>query len=188
MRRSRRRVTAVTVFAAVKRYHNSMASAIQSSCTECLRRPDQLFCNLPAEVVPTFDAMKSVASYPRGSKLFSEGHAGQAVFILCQGRARLSVCSESGKRLTLRIAGPGEVLGLSASLSGRPHQMTAELLDDAQVATVKRKDLLRFLHEHREVCLQVVSLLSQDLHAAYDRVRSIGLGRGRRARAPRVPF
>jgi hypothetical protein len=51
---------------------------------------------------------------------------------------------------------------------------------------VKRKDLLRFLRQHREACLQVVHLLSQDLHVAYDRVRSIGLGRSRRSRAPRV--
>jgi len=88
--------------------------------------------------------------------------------------------------MILRIAGPGEVLGLSAVLAGTPHEMTAELLDNAQVAMVKRKDLLRFLHEHREACLQVVNLLSQDLHTAYDRVRSVGLGRSRRSRALRV--
>jgi CRP/FNR family transcriptional regulator len=92
------------------------------------------------------------------------------------------VCSESGKQLTLRIASSGEALGLSAALSGRAHEVTAEALDDLQVAVVKRKDPLRFLHEQREACLQVVNLLSQDLHVAYDRVRSVGLGRTRRAR------
>jgi hypothetical protein len=51
------------------------------------------------------------------------------------------------------------------------------------VASVKRKDLLTFLREHREACLRVVDLLSQDLHIAYDRVRSVGLGRSRRPRA-----
>jgi hypothetical protein len=64
--------------------------------------------------------------------------------------------------------------------------MTAELLDNAQVATVRRKDLLHFLRLHREACLQVVNLLSQDLHIAYDRVRSVGLGRSRRPRTTRV--
>jgi hypothetical protein len=51
------------------------------------------------------------------------------------------------------------------------------------VAVVKRKDLVHFLHEHRDACLHVVHLLSQDLHIAYDRVRSVGLGRTRRVRA-----
>jgi len=72
---------------------------------------------------------------------------------------------------------------LSAVLAGSPHEMTAELLENAKVATIKRKDLLRFLHEHREACLHVVDLLSQDLQIAYDKVRSVGLGRSRRPRA-----
>lgn len=94
----------------------------------------------------------------------------------------MSVCSDNGKRLMLRVAGPGEVLGLSATMSGQQYEVTAEMLDPSQVAFVRRKDLLRFLRDHREACLQVVHLLSQDLHQAYDRVRSIGLGRTRRPR------
>jgi CRP/FNR family transcriptional regulator, cyclic AMP receptor protein len=162
-----------------------MESAIQASCLECVGRQSRRFCDLPAQALKDFDLLKTVNEYPRGANLFREGLPAQNVFVLCDGSARLSVCSDSGRRLTLRIAGPGEVLGLSACLSGNPHQVSAELLDNAQVALVKRKDLLRFLHEHREACLQVVSLLSQDLHVAYDRVRSLGLGRSRRSRVLR---
>jgi CRP/FNR family transcriptional regulator len=163
-----------------------MESAIQQSCFECVLRPDRLFCDLPSDALESFDLIKSLTLYPRGTILMREGQPARGVFVLCQGRAKLSVCSESGKRLTLRIAGPGEVLGLSASLSSSPYEVTAETLDNAQVAVVKRKDLLNFLRDHREACLQVVHLLSQDLHTAYDRVRSIGLGRSRRSRAPRL--
>jgi CRP/FNR family transcriptional regulator, cyclic AMP receptor protein len=85
----------------------------------------------------------------------------------------------------LRIAGPGEVLGLSSTLSGKPYELTAETLDSSQVVFVKRKDLLRFLREHPDACLQVVHLLSGDLHGAYERVRAIGLSRTRRPRTPR---
>jgi len=80
----------------------------------------------------------------------------------------------------LRVAGPGEVLGLSATMSGKPYELTAEVMDSAQIAFIKRKDLLKFLREHREACLQVVHLLSQDLHTAFDRVRTVGLTRTRR--------
>jgi CRP/FNR family transcriptional regulator len=82
----------------------------------------------------------------------------------------------------LRVAGPGEVLGLSATMSGKPYEITAELLDNARIAFVKRKELLRFLRDYREACLQVVHVLSQDLHVAFDRVRSVGLARTRRPR------
>jgi CRP/FNR family transcriptional regulator len=163
-----------------------MASAIQTSCFECVSRSDRLFCDLPADALETFNRIKRVSAFPRGSVLFREASPARGIFLLCAGKAKLSVCSESGKRLLVRIAGPGAVLGLSASLSGTPYEVTAEMLEDSQVAIVKRKELLRFLHDHREACLQVVHSLSEDLHVAYERVRSVGLGRTRRPRVARV--
>lgn len=159
-----------------------MESATHHSCFNCELRPDRVFCDLPSDALHAFDAIKEIAVVPRGATLFAEGRQPRGIFVLCEGRAKLSVCSDTGKRLMLRVAGPGEVLGLSATMSGKPYEVTAEALEGAQVAFVRRKDLLRFLRDHREACLQVVHLLSQDLHAAYDRVRSIGLARTRRPR------
>jgi len=172
-------VTRVTVLAAQARYHNNMERAIQQSCFDCSLRNDRVFCDLPADALQAFDSIKVLNVYPRGTMLLREGQAAHAVFVLCAGRAKLSVCSENGKRLTLRIAGPGEVLGLSAVLSGCPYEVSAETLDNAKVAVIRRRDLLRFLRKHRDACLQVVHLLSEDLHIAYDRVRSVGLTRTR---------
>ncbi len=150
------------------------------SCFKCELRPDRVLCDLPADALLAFDSIKSVCTASRGEALFHEGRPPRGIFLLCEGRAKLSVCSEHGKRLMLRIAGPGEVLGLSATMSGKPYELTAEVMDNAQVAFIKRKDLLKFLRDHREACLQVVHLLSQDLHTAFDRVRTVGLTRTRR--------
>jgi CRP/FNR family transcriptional regulator len=140
---------------------------------------------MPAESLKAFDEIKSLAAYPRNTVLFAEGRPVRGIYILCDGRAKLSICSENGKRLTLRIAGPGEVLGLGATLSNTPYEVTAELLDNSQVVFVRRKELLKFLRDHRAVCLEVVRMLSQDLHGAYERVRTIAMVRARR---PRLTF
>jgi CRP/FNR family transcriptional regulator, cyclic AMP receptor protein len=162
-----------------------MESAKDHSCFTCELRPDRVFCDLPAEALQAFDTIKNTTVIPRGATLFVEGKPPRGVYVLCEGRAKLSVCSDKRKRLMLRVAGPGEVLGLSAAMSGKPYEVTAEMLDTSQVAFVRRKDLLHFLRENRVACLQVVHLLSQDLHQAYDRVRSIGLSRARRAHVVR---
>ncbi len=153
-----------------------------SSCLTCDFRPDRLFCDMPADSLKSFDEIKSLTSYPRTAILFAEGRPVRGIYILCDGRAKLSICSDTGKRLTLRIAGPGEVLGLGAALSNTPYEITAELLDNSQVVFVRRKDLMKFLREHRQVCMEVVRMLSQDLHGAYERVRTIGMIRTRRPR------
>ena len=141
---------------------------------------------LPPEALQTFDAMKSIAPYPKGSILFSEGRAPRGVFVLCNGRAKLTVCSETGKRLLVRIAGPGEALGLGAAISGTNYELNAELLDTSRVAFVRRKDLISFLRQYPEICMQIVRRLSQDLHGAYERVRNVGMARTRRSRGLRV--
>ena len=78
----------------------------------------------------------------KGALLFAEGRPSRGVYILCEGRAKLSICAESGKRMMLRVAGPGEVLGLGATLSGENYEVTAELLEPTRVVFVRRKELL----------------------------------------------
>ena len=159
-----------------------MGSTSQSSCSACDLRLDRLFCDMPTDSLKAFDAIKLLASYPRGAALFCEGRPVRGIYILCEGRAKLSICAENGKRLTLRIAGPGEVLGLGATLSNTPYEVTAELLDNGSAVFVRRKELLKFLRENPAVCMRVVHLLSQDLHGAYERVRSVGMVRTRHPR------
>ena len=156
------------------------------SCFDCAQRSDRVFCDLELDALQAFDGIKSVQTCPKGTVLFREGQAAKGIFLLCRGRVRLSVCSESGRRMTLRITNAGQVLGLSAAVAGGCYEVTAEAMEEVQVGVVRRKDLLEFLHKHPDVCMQVVNLLSEDLHVAYDRVRAVGLGRTRHPRTVQV--
>src|SRR5205085_4318869 len=90
-------------------------------------------------------------------------------------QVKLAAGSSDGKSLITRIAGPGEVLGLSATISGRPYMATAETLAPCQVNFIKREDFLRFLSEHHLACLRVAEHLSQNCYAANEQVRALGL-------------
>jgi CRP/FNR family transcriptional regulator, cyclic AMP receptor protein len=162
-----------------------MESAIQPSCLDCSFRPDRIFCDMPTDALQAFNAIKNHSVLPKGTMLYEEGKNPRGIYLLCDGRSKLTICSEQGKRLLLRIAGPGEVLGLGATLSSTPYEVTAELLDTSQVVFVRRKDLLAFLRDYPDACMKIVQMLSQDLHGAYERVRSIGLSRTRRIRSMR---
>ncbi len=159
---------------------------MQPSCNHCAFRSDRPFCDMTADAIRGFDEIKEQAVLGKGTLLFAEGRPSRGVYVLCEGRAKLSICSETGKRMMLRVAGPGEVLGLGATLCGNAYEVTAELLDTAQVVFVKRKDLLKFLRSNPGTCMEVVRRLSDDLHCAYERVRSIGLSRARKVRIQRV--
>ena len=95
--------------------------------------------------------------------------------MLCTGRVKLTTCSMDGKALITRIAESGEVLGLSAAVSGAPYMVTAETLVPSQVNFIRREDFLRFLKENGKACLRVAEHLSNNYHSAFEQVRSLGL-------------
>ena len=148
---------------------------IVESCLNCNLRADRLFCDLPAQSLQAFESIKYTTVYPKGAMLFIEGQSPRGVFVLCTGRAKLSTSSSDGKTLITQIAESGEVLGLSATVSGKPYEVAAETLVPCQVNFVKREDFLRFLSEHGLACLRVAQHLSNNYHIAYEQVRLLGL-------------
>ena len=148
---------------------------IIESCLVCKMRVNQIFCDLPESALQSFEQIKYATAYPKGAILFVEGQAPRGIFVLCKGRVKLSICSTDGKTLILKIAEAGEVLGLSASVSGKPYELTAETIDPCQVNFVKREDFLRFLKEHAEACLRVAEQLSEKYNTACREIRSLGL-------------
>ena len=150
---------------------------IIESCLACPHREDRLFCNLPPAAVQRLAAITSSASYPKGATLFVEGQTPRGVFIICSGRVKLSTSSADGKTLILRVADPGELLGLAAAVSGKPYQATADVLEPAQANFITRSDFLNFLREHGEAALRVAQQLSENYHIALTEMRTIGLSR-----------
>ena len=140
---------------------------------------DGLFSGLPTQAVRQLSAMHSPHDYPGGAVLFQEGEPADGIFLLCGGAVKVSVCSSRGDTLLLRSAGPGEILGLSATLIGQGHEVTAETTIPSRLVFIPRKEFLRYLQEHSDICMQVVQSLSNDVHAAYGRVRMLGLARMR---------
>jgi CRP/FNR family transcriptional regulator, cyclic AMP receptor protein len=130
---------------------------------------------LSPEVLERLNSIKSSATYPKSAILFTEGQLPRGVFVLCGGRAKLTASSAEGKTIMLKLAQPGEVLGLSAVISNLPYEVTAELAEPAQVNFIPRDALIKFLKDHGEVALRVAEQLSRNYYAAYQEVRTLGL-------------
>ncbi|HEX4946538.1 MAG TPA: Crp/Fnr family transcriptional regulator [Blastocatellia bacterium] len=149
-------------------------STIIEKCHDCQTYLPHSFCSLPPEPLLEFEQIAHSYFYPQGTLLFLEGQASRGIFILCHGRAKLCLCSGNGKTL-MRVTEPGEILGLSAVISGRPYEVSAEMLHDGQVNFVERETFLKFLHEHSEASLQVAKLLSRNYYTVCEQVRSLAL-------------
>jgi len=145
------------------------------SCVECPLITESFFCDLSLTALQGLDSITSPATYPKGAILFVEGQEPRGVFMICRGRVKLSAGSTSGKALILRIAESGEVVGLPATISGKPYEVTAEALEPIQASFIGREAFLQFLRENGEAALRVAQILSNIYRATYQEVRYLGL-------------
>jgi CRP/FNR family transcriptional regulator len=94
--------------------------------------------------------------------------------VLCSGRAKLSTTSSEGKTIITKMSDHGDVLGLNATVSNRPYEVTAEMTEPGQANFIASVDLLQFLHDYAEVGLRVAQQLSRNYYAAHEEIRTLG--------------
>ncbi len=148
---------------------------IIDNCLSCPVREEHLFCNLPLPALKKLNEIKSTAVYPKSTTLFIEGQQPRGVFVLCAGKAKLFTSSSEGKTIITKISEAGDVLGLNATISNRPYEVTAEMTEPGQANFIARDALLQFLREYGDVALRVAEQLSRNYYAAYEEIRTLGL-------------
>src|SRR6202795_2874077 len=147
---------------------------IIDNCLICPVREEHLFCNLPLPAVQKLNEIKSTAIYSKSTMLFIEGQQPRGGFVLCAGKAKLFTSSSDGKTIITKISGAGDVLCLNATISNRPYEVTAEMMEPGQASFIARDALLQFLREYGEVALRVAEQLSSNYYTAYEEIRTLG--------------
>jgi CRP/FNR family transcriptional regulator, cyclic AMP receptor protein len=148
---------------------------IIENCLACPHREERLFCDLPPAAVQTLATITSPAAYPKGATLFVEGQAARGVFILCSGRVKLSTSAADGGSLIARISHQGDVLGLPATVTGKPYELTAEVIEPTQANFIHRSEFLKFLSANGEAAVRVAQQLAEFYQKAVSEMRTIGL-------------
>ncbi|HXZ33047.1 MAG TPA: Crp/Fnr family transcriptional regulator [Terriglobales bacterium] len=106
--------------------------------------------------------------------------------MLCSGKVKLSTTSREGKVLILRIAQAGEVLGLSAGISGQPFEVTAETTEPCQVNFIERAALIERMEKSGELGLRSSLALSQEFQSAYRDIHDLILARSSAGKLARL--
>ncbi len=136
---------------------------------------ERIFCDLPKSVLAELHEISSSSTYPRGAILFVEGQESRGVFVICNGRVKLSTSSSYGKSILVRVAEAGEMVGLPACISGKPYELTAEALEPIRANLIPREAFLQFLRQRGEAAVRIAEILSQIYQATLSEVRYLGL-------------
>ena len=159
---------------------------IIESCLTCQLRRRQWFCGLSPEGIRLLGEASHLTTYPGGALLFVEGQIPRGAFVLCSGKAKLSTTSKEGKILILKIAEAGEVLGLSAVISGQPFELTAETSGPCHVNFIEREALIQRIEQSGELGLRLSQALSKEFQSAYRDIHDLVLARSSAGKLARL--
>jgi CRP/FNR family transcriptional regulator len=120
-------------------------------------------------------SMHPARSYPSDAVLFEESYPTGGVFLVADGMVKLTVSSINGRRLRLRTARKGAILGLAATLSDKVYDATARTLGHASIIHILERDFVSFMDRHREAYQAVLEEFSCNLLEARRQLRTIGL-------------
>jgi CRP/FNR family transcriptional regulator len=146
-----------------------------SNCRSKVQRMGDFFKNWSQAALEDWATLEHPHSYGPSHTLFAEKEEVHGLYVVLEGEIRISINSSEGRRLSLRIARKGDVLGLSSTLSGSSYEMTAETLYPAKVALIGRREFLGFLSRHPEIYMSVTEELSRHVSMACHQLRTVGL-------------
>jgi CRP/FNR family transcriptional regulator len=155
-------------------------------CINCEHRHLRMFCNLTPEALVDYDKIGMLMNHARGAKLFTEGDQARSVFVICEGQVKISATSREGKTMILKIAGPGDVMGLSAVLANVSHEVTAEAIEPCQVKTIRKQEFVDFLGRHGIASMHAAQSLSGEYLTVFHDAKRLALSGSAAGRLARL--
>ncbi|HUY15284.1 MAG TPA: Crp/Fnr family transcriptional regulator [Terriglobia bacterium] len=129
-----------------------------------------IFSELPPESVRATLQKLAVGRYAKGLAIFNESDAATHIFLILAGNASVNVCDAKGRRWKVHMAGPGDLLGVSAMFSGGPYGVSAVAETGVTVGAMRRDDFSAFLRRFPQAYFRLAECLGKDLAAAYHRL------------------
>jgi CRP/FNR family transcriptional regulator len=148
-----------------------------NDCLHCTLRQSGDFCQLPDHLMSEFNKVGRITLYPGNATLLSEGQIPRGIFIVCSGRAKLSIQTRDGKTIILKIAGDRDVLGLSAIVSSRPSPMTVTTIGFCQIKFVEQESFLHLLASDNQSAMACATMLAREVTNTFGDVHDLLLAR-----------
>lgn len=132
----------------------------ETTANDAYIRDVPLLARLPDEDVSLLASRGRVRRYNAGTTIFHEGDPGDALYVVVDGRVRITRLSGSGSEATLAIVSKGDCFGEFALLDSRPRSATATAQMPTRTFVVSREDFREWVRQRPEASLALLETLS----------------------------
>jgi CRP/FNR family cyclic AMP-dependent transcriptional regulator len=127
---------------------------------EIVLRRAPLFNGLDDDSARTLRRQTSEVKLARGEHLFLEGQDGDRLYVVLDGKIKLTRAAVDGRENLLSVLGPGEMFGELSLFDPRPRTSSASAVTDATLAALGHDALRPWLLERPEVSMHMLQALA----------------------------
>jgi CRP/FNR family transcriptional regulator, cyclic AMP receptor protein len=122
-----------------------------------------LFAALDPDSAETLEKALITRSVGRGHIVFSEGDIGDRLFIVIDGKVKITRASADGRENLIAVLGTGEMFGELSLFDPGPRTASVSAITDSTLASLDHDDLRPLLLERPGVAVELLQALAQRL-------------------------
>ena len=136
--------------------------------TDDVLRRAPLFQALDDDGAAALQAGVTIVELARAERLFEEGASGNQLYVVLEGKIKLTRAAADGRENLLSVVGPGEMFGELSLFDPRPRTASAIAVTDSRLGALAHDDLRNWLTGRPDVALHLLQALAQRLRRAND--------------------
>lgn len=122
-----------------------------------------LFSEANSQELEELFKFAKIKTYLPNTVLFYEGEKGDQLYVILSGAVQINVTSNEGKELIVGILNSGETFGEIAVFNEINRIATVKTLEQTQLLTLGRGELLPYLKNYPEVAIKIIGSLCKRL-------------------------
>jgi CRP/FNR family transcriptional regulator, cyclic AMP receptor protein len=133
------------------------------------------FTGLTDSELALVSAVMVERKYDRNSLIFLEGDKGEALFVIQEGRVKISKSTADGREQILHMLKDGDIFAEVILFDQGPYPATAEAVEDTSMWLLRSADMERLLQTHPLLGVKLLRVMSRRLRQAQLLIRDLAL-------------
>lgn len=134
-----------------------------------------IFSELSKETLDKIEKVGQRKKFNKGEIILLEDDAGTALFIIINGKVKVSRSSNDGKEVILTILNADDFFGEMAILDGQKRSATVSAIEPSELFVIQRDDFINLLYAHPEISIALLQELTRRLRNADMKIKSLSL-------------
>ena len=134
-----------------------------------------IFSDLNDSTIEQISKIGIRKTFKKDSVILFEHETGSALFVIVEGKVKISRMSDDGREVILTILNDSDFFGEMAILDGLSRSANVTAMEDSELYIIQRNDFIALLQTHPEISISLLKELTQRMRAADLKIKSLSL-------------